>query len=254
MNKIKILAAKILVSLSLVVNPLVVGAGIPVIDATALPQHILSAIENTTQTLQQIEEYRTQLQQYQDQIRNTMNPSAFIWDQASATINDLRRTIDTLAYYKTQLGSIDAYLAKFGDIDYYRNSACFNGGSCTESEKVSLDKARALASESQKKANDALFKGLDEQQIAIEDDAYRLTQLQGRVQTATGRMEALQYANQLASNQASQLLQLRGLMMAAYSAEAARQAASASESARSRAAYENLTRSISSGVSAPSSY
>lgn len=244
MNKIKILAAKILVSLSLVVNPLVVGAGIPVIDATALPQHILSAIENTTQTLQQIEEYRTQLQQYQDQIRNTMNPSAFIWDQASATINDLRRTIDTLAYYKTQLGSIDAYLAKFGDIDYYRNSACFNGGSCTESEKVSLDKARALASESQKKANDALFKGLDEQQIAIEDDAYRLTQLQGRVQTATGRMEALQYANQLASNQASQLLQLRGLMMAA----------SASESARSRAAYENLTRSISSGVSAPSSY
>lgn len=243
MNKVKILAAKILVSLSLGVNPLVVGAGIPVIDATALPQHILSAIENTTQTLQQIEEYRTQLQQYQDQIRNTMNPSAFIWDQASATINDLRRTIDTLAYYKTQLGSIDAYLGKFGDIDYYSNSPCFNGGVCSPAERERLVETKQFGSESQKKANDALFKGLDDQQEAIEDDAYRLSQLQSRVQSSSGRMQALQYANQLASNQANQLLQLRALMMAQMNAEATRRAAEANNEAQSSAAAEHMAES-----------
>jgi conjugal transfer/entry exclusion protein len=37
----------------------------------------------------------------------------------------LRQAIDTLSYYKNELGSLDAYLSKFQDLDYYRNSPCF---------------------------------------------------------------------------------------------------------------------------------
>jgi type IV secretion system protein TrbJ len=41
-------------------------AGIPVIDGTNLTQNIVAAIENTSQTLKQIQEYQTQLKQYQN--------------------------------------------------------------------------------------------------------------------------------------------------------------------------------------------
>jgi conjugal transfer/entry exclusion protein len=35
-------------------------------------------------------------------------PGAYIWDQAQSTINGLMNAVDTLNYYKTQLGSLDA--------------------------------------------------------------------------------------------------------------------------------------------------
>jgi P-type conjugative transfer protein TrbJ len=41
------------------------------------------------QTLKQIEQYRTQLQQYENMLQNTIAPAAYIWDQAQATINGL---------------------------------------------------------------------------------------------------------------------------------------------------------------------
>ena len=34
------------------------------------------------QTLKQIEQYQTQLQQYENMLQNTMAPAAYIWDQA----------------------------------------------------------------------------------------------------------------------------------------------------------------------------
>jgi P-type conjugative transfer protein TrbJ len=49
----------------------------------------------------------------------------YIWDQAQSTITNLQRATDTLNYYKTQLGSLDNYLAKFQDVSYYRASSCF---------------------------------------------------------------------------------------------------------------------------------
>ena len=64
--KPKFLAAKlalvVAVSSTLAVTP--VQAGIPVIDGTNLSQNIMTAIESVAQTLKQIEQYSTQLQQY----------------------------------------------------------------------------------------------------------------------------------------------------------------------------------------------
>ena len=135
-----------------------VQAGIPVIDGGNLAQNIMTAIESVAQTLKQIEQYQTQLQQYENQLQNTMAPAAYIWDQAQTTINRLIAAQNTLAYYENQLGSLDRYLAKFQDVAYYRSSPCFNGsGGCTPAEKAAMEENRRLASESQKKANDALF-------------------------------------------------------------------------------------------------
>ena len=215
-------------------------AGIPVVDGTNLTQNIMSALEAVSQTAKQIQQYQTQLQQYENQLQNTMAPAAHIWDQAQRTINDLNQATNTLAYYQNQLGSLDAYLGKFQDVAYYRGSPCFSSTGCSDAERAAMEENRRLASESQKRANDALFKGLEQQQDNLEADARQLTRLQSAAQGADGQLAAIGYANQLASNQANQLLQIRSLLIAQQNAEAIRLASELDDSARGEAREKQL--------------
>ena len=215
-------------------------AAMAVIDAANLRQAMLSATENVAQTLKQIEQYRTQLQQYENMLQNTAAPTAYVWDQAVVTMNRLRGAIDTLDYYKNQTGSLDAYLSKFQDIAYYRNSPCFNVG-CSKAEWDAMNRnAVQLGSEAQKRANDAMFRGLDRQQDAIEADARQLQRLQAGAQGVTGQVQAIGFANQLASQQANQLLQIRGLLIAQQNAEATRNQVIADREAQQAASAEQL--------------
>src|SRR5690625_2879559 len=59
-----------------------VQAGIPVIDGGNQGQNIMTASESGAQTLKQIEQYQTQLQQYVNQLENTEAPAAYVWDEA----------------------------------------------------------------------------------------------------------------------------------------------------------------------------
>ena len=114
-------------------------AGIPVVDGANLEQNIMSAMEAVAQTTKQIQQYQMQLQQYENQLQNTMAPAAYIWDQAQGTINDLTQATNTLAYYRNQLGSLDAYLGKFQDVAYYRGSPCFSKEGCSEAEQAAME-------------------------------------------------------------------------------------------------------------------
>ena len=239
----KFLAAKTVLAVSLALGAAtgqVAQAGIPVIDGSNLSQNVMTAMESVAQTLQQIEQYQTQLQQYENQIQNTAAPAAYIWDQANATINKLVQAQDMLAYYQNRAGSLDSYLAKFQDVAYYRSSPCFNGGGCTPEARAAMEENRRLANDSQKEANAALFKGLAAQQANIQSDARQLERLQSAATTADGQVKAIQYANQLASHQSNQLLQIRGLMVAQQNALVAKQQAEQMREAEQTAASEQL--------------
>src|SRR5574338_616201 len=240
--KRRYLAAKAFLVVVLSAGPLTAHTAIPVIDGANLAQTVVTAIESVAQTLKQIEQYQTQLQQYENQLQNTMAPAAYIWDRAQSTINGLMSAVDTLTYYKAQLGSIDAYLGKFQAVAYYRGSPCFASVGCSDPERAAMSENRRLASESQKKANDALFRGLDKHQEAIKADARTLEQLQSSAQSASGQMQALGYANQLASQQANQLLQIRALLIAQQNAVATRMQAEADLEARQQAAHTTSSR------------
>ncbi len=243
--KQKILAAKIALVVAFSIGGVQMPAqatGIPVIDAGNLTQNVMTAVESVAQTLKQIEQYQTQLLQYENQLRNTLAPAAYIWDRAQSTMNKLLAAQDTLNYYKNQLGSLDHYLSKFQDVSYYRGSPCFSAAGCSAAEWATMNENRRLASESQKKANDALFRGLERQQDALQADARSLEQLQARAQSATGQMQAIGYANQLASQQANQLLQIRGLLIAQQNAVATKMQADADNEAMQKAASEQLRR------------
>lgn len=233
------IAAILLASLLAASNP-AVSAGIPVIDGANLSQNLISAIENVAHTLKQIEQYRTQLQQYENMLQNTTAPSQQIWDAANVTMRQLRTSIDTLDHYKASLGSIDAYLRKFKNTSDYRGSPCFSVNGCTQAQWDAMTESERLGSESQKRANDALFRGLDRQQESLQTDARQLELLQSAAQGANGQLAAIGHANQLASHQSNQLLQIRALLIAQQNVIATRNQAIADREARTAAATASL--------------
>lgn len=234
-----ILAAKkaLLVSFVASVMTLPAQAGIPVIDGTNVVQTTISAVNNVQAVAKQIQQYQTQLQQYENMLQNTVAPAAYIWDQANSTINKLLQAQDTLNYYKNQAGSLDSYLQRYQDVNYYRSSPCFNSNvSCTADEIKALQNADKNNSEARKKANDAVFKAIDQQQQTLTTDANNLADLQSQASGAKGQMEAIQAANQLASAQTNQLLQIRSILLAQQSAAATLAQAQADKDAQRTAA------------------
>jgi P-type conjugative transfer protein TrbJ len=187
------------------------AAGIPVVDATNVAQTTISAIENVNQTVKQIEQYTTQLRQYERQLLDAANPNLWHWDDADAVMTQLIRSLDQLAYYKSQLGSIDNYLDKFLTTEDYVTQ--FADG-LDDYELEQIRQAERLSNESNKRAADALIRSIDQQQQNLADDAYNLQRLQSMAQGSTGQMQALQYANQLASHQSQQLMEIRAALLA----------------------------------------
>lgn len=214
-------------------------AGIPTIDIAGLVQGIITAIESVSQTLNQIEQYRTQLQQYENQLTNSLTLSSWQWDNARATMSNLRDAMDSLSGFKTRLGSLQSYLDKFQDLEYYQSHNCFKGDGCSQAELNAIKDKALLAFETQKKANDAAFKALDAQQSTLEDDADKLQIIQSRAQGATGQLQAIQYANQLASHQANQLLQIRGMLVSQQNS-----AQTAYQAALDKEAYEKASQGL----------
>jgi P-type conjugative transfer protein TrbJ len=236
-SRLKILAAKVGLLIACHAN----AGGMPVIDAANLQQATMSAIEAVNQTAKQAEEYALQLQQYEDQLRNTMAPSAYLWDRANQTMNRMLGLMDTMNYYRQMAGSLNSYLYKFQDAGYYRQSPCFGPSGCSTADMEKVRQSDWEGSTAQKKANDAMLRGLEEQQNQLDIDSRNLERLQSQAQGAQGRMEALQAANQIASNQAAQLLQLRTLLVQQQAAEAARAQAIADREAKELAGHEQAT-------------
>jgi P-type conjugative transfer protein TrbJ len=212
--------------------------GIPTGDFGNYVQNTIAAQEGIKQTMQQVEEYKTQLQQYFLQIKNATAPAAYVWDQATRTMDQLRDAMYTLEYYRRQLGDINFYLRQFNDTSDYRQSPCFKKGGCTAEDMAQLRGRQDVQSTSQKKANEALLRTVDAQQQAMQADAKRLEQLQQNAQGAQGQMEAIGAANMLASQQSNQLLQMRSLMAAQNAALVTRMQAQADREAREDAASE----------------
>jgi len=238
-----VLAAKIL-SFCLIlatINPsLLIGSGIPVFDGANMIQTTISALQNVAAVTKQVQQYQTQLQQYQNMLQNTLTPSNYIWDQASQTISSLLSAQDTLSYYKQQIGSLSQYLDQYKDLNYYLNSSYFSsqGGSATDRQAILT--ANSNAYEARKKANDAVLMNVDQQQTALVNDASNLQRLQQQATGVQGQLEAIQAANQFASAQNNQLLQIRSILIAQQNAEATRQQAIADKEAQQAAAAQQI--------------
>lgn len=232
---------KISFAVSLAALPIIASAQWAVVDAGNIFQTTISAIESVAQTVKQLDQYKKQLQQLEDQIKNTKNPPQFLWDEANATIRKIKRTTNTLEKLKSQAGSIEDYLrSNYGTVDNYLAQKCFSSQKCTAEEWKALDARSAQSSTAQANATEAMLRGLDEQQNTLESDADNLAKIQKNAETPEGRLEAMGYANQFASAQANQLLQLRALLIAQQTAAGMRQRAQEDQEAQQRASSRQL--------------
>jgi P-type conjugative transfer protein TrbJ len=222
------------------------AGGMAVIDMANVKQTTVTAIENVEQTLKQIEQYKTQLMQYENMIRNTMAPPAYLWAQAQYSMNKLIYLTNTIRYYEQQHGGLDGYMQRFRNVEYYRSSPCFDlQGKCNDTAWKLLQEGQNTSTDAQKNANDSLLRGLSEHQNQIPLDAAHLQVLQQRTESAQGQMEALQYANQLAAYQANQLLQMRQMLIVQHNATNTQSQAEVDQKAMQQAAREAATKRLS---------
>lgn len=206
---------------------------LPVFDST-------NWFESMTQTTQQLKQYETELDQYKNMQENSKTLSIFNWDKTNTTMTNLLGSIDTLKYYKEQTGGLEAYLSRYQTQEHYQASPCLNGSTCTEADMQTLRQQEVAGSEAQKRANDAMLRGVDKQQAAMLEDARQLEKMTKQAQDSKGQMEAIQAANQLASAETNQLLQIRGLLVAEQTAAATRAAALADKEAIQAAGDERF--------------
>lgn len=218
-------------------------AGVPVFDGTNLSQTTISAIQNVAAVAKQIEQYKTQLQQYQNMLQNTAAPVDYIWSQADQTISKLLAAQDTLSYYKTQAGSLEKYLERYQDMHHYESAQCIGLHACNLQDQLSITQAQSDASAARKRANDALLASVSNQQDTLRSDAKELANLQRQASSAVGQMQAIQAANQLASAQTNQLLQIRSLLIAQQNAQATNAQVSSDRDAQQTAADKRALRS-----------
>ena len=211
-----------LLAITVIFYSVTATAQIATIDVTNIVQSTISAQQAITQTAQQLQQYQAQIQQLQNQLQNTANPSSFQWDNANTTINNVLAGVNTLKTFENQAGSISAYLSKYSNASQYQTTSCIGTGGCTGAQIQQINTSQYTGSDSQKTANDNMLLNINAQQQQLQSDANDVAVLQQNAQGSTGQMEALQAANQLASNQAVQLMQIRSLMIAQQTAEATR--------------------------------
>lgn len=245
----KIMSTKLVVLIFALNINFCMGAGIPVIDAGNLTQNILSAMEAVNQTLKQIEQYETQLQQYENQLKNTAGPAFEIWDRANETIDNLNNAMKKLEYYKNQIGTFDDFLANYRSIDNYRTMPCISDGKCDAQDLENIDKIKYFNLESTRKSQEAAFATIRDQQKSLSNDAKQLSKLQNAVAGADGQMASLQYGNQLASNLANQLIQMRALLVTQYNAITTKEAAEHNKTTQESAISKQLRNSKGLGKS-----
>lgn len=226
-------------TLSLLVSTSVL-AGIPVIDGTNVAQSTISAIQNVAAVQQQIQQYRTQLQQYENMLSNTASLPNQTWSQVQGTIQGLSQAMQGLQNMTNGAGSIQSYLDKFGNTNAYASQPCFSGGSCTSSDVTKIVSNNAAGNASIKVATDSQLKALQQQQESLNTDATTVQQLQSSALGAQGQKSAIDAANQLAVAQANQLVQIRALLVAQQTAQAAKMEQDNAIQAQQQASHNHL--------------
>jgi P-type conjugative transfer protein TrbJ len=217
--------------------PVALGTGIPVVDAllnstavVQLHQQITTATQNVAQTLKQIDQYvkqvqayETQLMQYAQQIKDATLPVSQVWNEAQGTMRDMMSLVN-----QAQGGQMLAYLQQYRDLNGWLSS---NGGYYNP---AAMQQGYAL----QKSTNDTALQMAQAQRTALLNDVQRFQGLQGQAASADGANKLLSYANQIAAEQAQQLMQMRALCNQMLEEAAARDAALANRQALMEAATQ----------------
>jgi len=143
-------------------------------------------------------------------------PVSQIWNQAQGTMRDMMGLVN-----QAQGSQMLSYLQQYKDMNGWLSS---NGGYYNP---AAIQQGYAL----QKSTNDTALQVAQAQRAALMADVQRFQGLQGQAASADGANKLLSYANQIAAEQAQQLMQMRALCNQMLEEAAARDAALANRQA-----------------------
>ena len=166
--------------------------------------------------MKQVQAYETQLMQYAQQIKDATLPVSQVWNQAQGTMRNMMSLVN-----QAQGGQMLAYLQQYRDLNGWLSS---NGGYYNP---AAIQQGYAL----QKSTNDTALQMAQAQRAALLADVQRFQGLQGQAASADGANKLLSYANQIAAEQAQQLMQMRALCNQMLEESATRDAALANRQA-----------------------
>jgi P-type conjugative transfer protein TrbJ len=187
--------------------------------------------EALAQTLKQIEEYRLQVQQYQDQLKNVEQLGRFHTDDALSGLRQVESLMNQGRNIRYTLQNLNSDFARmYPDVyETYSSLQGFDGTSWDqldvfyEQEREVYDNARTALLAAQQHS-----RGLDA-------DQQRLNQVEAQLADSDGRLKALQAAGQYAQINAAQMMKLRQVALLQTQMVAAQQANEARERTRIRA-------------------
>ena len=189
------------------INPPVAHAGVPGVFATEYTQ-LLNYAELVGALEKQVEQVENQLTQIADMTKHGITITDQLFGTVGSDIANLSKIVNTGQALSYTMSNLDgAFRVRFPG--YATNT---NYGQSYQSwSQTSLDSTRGALNAA----------GLQNSQYA--NDTALLQTLQQQSTSAVGRMQALEVGNQIAENQAEQLMKLRQLMMADMQSKAAYQ-------------------------------
>ena len=206
-NKSTSAAAIVALMASVTLNPQPAHAGVPGVFATEYTQ-ILNYVELVGSLEKQIEQVENQLAQIADMSKHGLTITDQLFGTVGSDIANLRQIVNTGQALSYTMSNMDgAFRVRFPGYSTSTNyGQSYQGWSQTSLDST-LGALRAA--------------GL--QNAQFDSDAALLQTLQQQSTSAEGRMQAIEVGNQIAENQAEQLMKLRQLMMADMQSKAAYQ-------------------------------
>jgi len=182
-------------------------AGIPTIDPASIAQSIIM-------TLKQIEQYKTQLKQYEDRLKNSKNPKDFVWSDLGQTLKDLKAKEQELFELQKLIGDAASF-GEFKTAQDFADNPCLQPGNaknCNEEELQKLADINQQNKDVEQKSITNAYKLSIEATKDVQSDTVKLQQLQKKAQDATGANEIAQINNQIVALQTKQLLRKNELL------------------------------------------
>jgi P-type conjugative transfer protein TrbJ len=191
------------------VCPVPARAGVPGVFATEYTQ-ILNYAELAGQLEKQVMMVENQLNQLADMAKHGVTITDQLFGTVASDITTLRQIVNTGQALSYTLSNMDGtFRLRFPG---YSPSTNY-GQSYQTWSQTSLDSTLGA------------LKAAGVQNSQFDSDSALLQSLKSQSQSAVGRMQAIEVGNQIAENQAEQLMKLRQLMMADMQSKAAYQSA-----------------------------
>jgi P-type conjugative transfer protein TrbJ len=191
------------------VCPVPAHAGVPGLFATEYIQ-ILNYVELAGQLEKQVVMVENQLNQLADMAKHGITITDQLFGTVASDITTLRQIVNTGQALSYTLSNMDGtFRLRFPG---YSPSTNY-GQSYQTWSQTSLDSTLGA------------LKAAGVQNSQFDSDSALLQSLKSQSQSAVGRMQAIEVGNQIAENQAEQLMKLRQLMMADMQSKSAYQSA-----------------------------